>query len=536
MKRSKWTFNRRQGQATHRTALHKGLSLLLLLLLLPALSGCAAAVRQQRQQLRDARAQRAAQATATVEASEPGGTPAASADEAAGAEPAGEAISETVSSAAEPAGGSVDATGAERLIGSYVVTRELPQKCEEMAGYNARFTWVAVPWNAVEPRPGVFRWQAADQVINAAHACGLDIGVHVLSRSAWATEAPPAGSRDPSMPPKDMNQYANFVSQLASRYAGKISRYSIENEAHSLNNWPAEAEHYFELLAVAYDAIKQADPNALVENSGLSSSAVGFAMAYELLQQGQEQAATAHMQRYFAHYAPGAGGGEPIVVEEGADLEILARHPEAARVLEWMPLLFAHHQYYDVVQLHYFAPWQQIPEVMAWVENHLAEAGSASKPIEFWEFGYGWDDMASYDPAAHGREEVKYLATAIGEGALRVLSWQFTDYAAPMGHPGLVTAEGPRPAATSFKLTAGKLNGTVASARLEMGEGVWGYRFELNTGAEVYVLWSEETVGAIEVALPGVSGPVTVTRHTGETFSADAQALPLSPDPIFVEP
>src|SRR5690606_2248047 len=106
-----------------------------------------------------------------------------------------------------------------------------------------------------------------------------------------------------------------------SRYAGKISRYSIENEAHSLNNWPAEAERYFELLAVAYDAIKQADPNALVENSGLSSSAVGFAMAYELLQQGQEQAATAHMQRYFAHYEPGTGGGEPIVLEGASDLE-----------------------------------------------------------------------------------------------------------------------------------------------------------------------------------------------------------------------
>lgn len=421
---------------------------------------------------------------------------------------------------------------AERLIGSYVRPDEIAQWCDEFQAYGVRFTWMAVPWNGIEPRPGRFRWQIADQVVQTAASCGLDIGFHILARSSWATEPPPASARNraPSMPPKNMDDYYNFVFQLASRYKGIVSRYSVENEAHAAANWGSSPESYFELLATAYRAVKDADPNALVENSGLSSSAIGVLITNDLLEAGRDQDAVSFLRSYYADYAPGRGQGEPITVEQEGDLRELLSHPEAVRVLQWAPLLFANHEFYDVVQLHYFGPWEEIPTVVGWVRSNL-EAQGANKPVEFWEFGYGWDDVSTYDPEAHARAEPKYLATALGEGALRALSWQFTDFAAPLGHPGLFTESGPRPAAESFRISAEKLNGTTGSERLDLGEGIWAYRFEKPTG-DVYAIWS---TASTRVSLPIDAATVIVTTITGETSEADPKALDVGVSPIFVE-
>lgn len=423
---------------------------------------------------------------------------------------------------------------AERLLGSYVRADQIGRWCDEFQEYGVRFIWLPAPWNAVEPQPGRFRWQRADQVIQIAHSCGLDIGLHILARSSWATEPPPTdGGRlraPPSMPPKNMDDYYNFVHNLASRYKGMVTRYSIENEAHATANWASSPESYFDLLATAHRAVKDVDPDALVQNSGLSSSAVGALIANDLLQAGKHEEAVNFFKRYYANYAPGRGQGEPIIVEDPDDLEGLLSQPEAQRILTWAPLLFANHEFYDALQLHYFGPWEDIPMVMDWFDNQL-QAHGAIKPIEFWEFGYGWDDTRTYDPQAHARDEAKYLATAVGEGALRVLSWQFTDYAARLGHPGLFTASGPRPAAESFRITAEKLNGTTNSTRLDLGDGIWAYRFQTGRG-EVYAVWSDAPA---RISLPIDTATVTVTTITGETSTADPKALDVGPSPIFVE-
>lgn len=421
----------------------------------------------------------------------------------------------------------------ERLIGTYVKPQEIDKWCAEMQHYGARFIWMAVPWNVIEPQKGHFTWNRVDTAVQAARSCGLDIGFHLLAKSSWATLPPPQtqGRKTPSMPPKDMDDYYNFLFKLASRYKGEVSRYSVENEAHASANWPSTPESYFEMLATAYRAVKAADPDALVENSGISSSALGMMVVNDILRAGKEQEADSFLKRYYAHYAPGRGKGEPIVVDDPEDLESLLSDPVVQRGLAWMPMLFDNHDYYDVIQLHYFGPWEEIPTVMDWVHDQLQARGT-DKPIEFWEFGYGWHDMSTYDPQAHARDEAKYLATAIGEGALRVLSWQFTDYAAELGHPGLITASGPRPAAESFRVTTEKLNGTTSSARLDLGSSVWVYRFGKHNGDIIYVVWSTEPG---KISLPIDAETVTVTTIAGETTSADPKALDVGESPIFVE-
>lgn len=424
--------------------------------------------------------------------------------------------------------------GPARLIGTYVPPLDAAKYCEQMKSYGARFTWTAIPWDGVEPIKGVFVWKRADDVINAMHKCGFDIGVHILSRNQWATEAVPnIPSRSiASMPPKDMNDYRNFVFQLATHYKGIISRYSIENEAHASSNWPSSPESYFKMLAVAYEAIHSADPNALVEDSALSSSGLGVLYANELLKVGKKQDAIDFLHRYFATFSPRAGSGEPITINSQQEMDTLLENAEVKRLLVWTPMLFDNSKYYDVQQLHYFGPWSDLPTIMGWVHDQLKARGN-DKPIDLWEMGFAWTRVETFDPQLQAREIPKYMAVAIGEGGLRALSWLFTDIAFQAeGHPGLLDAQGgPRSAATSFQVVAEKLNGTTNSERLNLGTGVWGYRFDKN-GGSVYALWSDQPT---KIKLPVRASSVTVTDILDKVTTADPNSLEVSPSPIFID-
>ena len=430
---------------------------------------------------------------------------------------------------------SPNATGSERLIGTYVPPLDFATYCKQMADYGARFTWVAIPWDGIEPSEGTFVWKRADAVLLAMHDCGFDIGVHILSRHAggWATLPTPniPNQKNASMPPKDLNAYYKFVFQLASHYKGVVSRYSIENEAHASTNWPSTPESYFQMLATAYKAIKAADPNALVEDAALSSSGLGVLIANDMLKAGKTQAAVDFLHRYFANYAPRSGGGEPIVVNQEQDLQSLLATPEVQRLIAWAPLLFANHANYDVEQLHYFGPWEDLPMVMSWAHDHLKAQGD-DKPLDLWEMGYAWLNVSTFDPQAQARDIPKYLGTAIGEGGLRAVSWLFTDVAFQAeGHPGLISDQGPRPAAASFRVIANQLNGTTNSVRLNLGDGIWGYRFDKPSGS-VYMLWSTQ---ATKVSLPINAPQVTVTDIAGQITQADPKALAITESPIYVD-
>ncbi len=441
----------------------------------------------------------------------------------------------TASPNAAPVIPSTPAGDAARLIGTYVPPKDAPQQCQDMSNYGARFTWMSIPWDAIEPVKGTFSWKRADAIVLAVQKCGFDIGFHILSRHAggWATLPTPniPNKANASMPPKDMNEYYNFVFQLASHYKGVVSRYSIENEAHSSSNWPSSPESYFQMLAVAYRAIKAADPNAFVEDAALSSSGLGVLVANDMLKAGNTQGAVDFLHRYFATFAPRQGGGEPIVVAKAEDLQNLIAQPEVQRLLQWAPLLFANHDYYDIEQLHYFGPWDDLPVVMDWVHSQLKAQG-ADKPLDLWEMGYAWTDVNTFDPQAQARDLPKFLATSMGEGAERTVSWLFTDIAfTAEGHPGLISNQGPRPAAQSFEVTCEKLNGTTSSTRLNLGPDVWGYRFDKSSGS-VYAVWSTQPR---QISLPITAPQVTVTTITNQTMTADPQKLDVSDSPIFVE-
>jgi len=108
-----------------------------------------------------------------------------------------------------------------------------------------------------------------DQALRMARWYGLELIPRLDRPPAWATRPEaPAGE-----PPVDLPAYAEFVRATATRYWGQIPAYVVWNEPNLSLEWadlPPDPEGYVELLKVAHQAIKEADPGALVVAAGLA--------------------------------------------------------------------------------------------------------------------------------------------------------------------------------------------------------------------------------------------------------------------------
>ncbi|MCL5026010.1 MAG: beta-galactosidase, partial [Chloroflexi bacterium] len=144
---------------------------------------------------------------------------------------------------------------------------------------DAGFTWVKqmFQWNYIEGKAkGKYEWNEPDRILAAARANGLKVLARVDYSPRWAR---PAGA-DPNGngPPTNYQDFADFMFALASRYRsdsayGTINAYQIWNEPNLDREWgmrPPNAEEYVSLLKVAYQAVKSADPKALVISAGMS--------------------------------------------------------------------------------------------------------------------------------------------------------------------------------------------------------------------------------------------------------------------------
>ena len=127
------------------------------------------------------------------------------------------------------------------------------------------FTWVKqwFAWRDIEGRgKGQYDWSAADRIVASAEEFGLKIIARVDHEPDWA--GPPPGSN---------GDFVDFLTAMATRYRGRIQAYQIWNEPNLAREWgdkPPNASEYTQMLKRAYQAIKKADPNALVISAGMA--------------------------------------------------------------------------------------------------------------------------------------------------------------------------------------------------------------------------------------------------------------------------
>lgn len=163
--------------------------------------------------------------------------------------------------------------------------RELAIQMAAEAGYH----WLRqeFPWEDIEihgkgdfedrrHEPHRSAWEKYDQLVAAAEAAGVELIVRLSNPPGW-TRAQGEGENnvDTFAPPDNVQDFADYVSAVVSRYKGRIKYYQLWNEPNIYPEWgsyPIDPEGYVELLKAGAEAARAADPNVVLIAGALAST------------------------------------------------------------------------------------------------------------------------------------------------------------------------------------------------------------------------------------------------------------------------
>jgi hypothetical protein len=126
------------------------------------------------------------------------------------------------------------------------------------------FGWIKqqVRWEHVEGSKGDYGFGGLDRLADTANAGGVKVLFSVVAAPGWAR-----GGKSGVGPPDNYQDFYDFMGALASHFRGRVHAYEIWNEQNLKREWegaPLSASDYVRLLRGAYQAVKAADPNAIV--------------------------------------------------------------------------------------------------------------------------------------------------------------------------------------------------------------------------------------------------------------------------------
>jgi hypothetical protein len=352
-------------------------------------------------------------------------------------------------------------------------------------------------WSSIEPRAGHFDWAGSDRVVDASRSAHLNVQGILISTPRWAEArgshtVVPSGLYEPWDSPA--NTWGRFVRTIAERYRGRVQAWEIWNEPDypkgSFGFWFGTKADYYQLLKVAYKAIRSVDPSAPVLMAGLM---------------------------YW---------GEPTFLEE---LLAMARQdPEGP----------GHNYFFDAVAWHVYSRPTDVYErvrrsrllLQTYVGHKAIWVNEGNLPV--------WPEsrLNNYArfPLSGTLEEqaawvVQWYAYALAAGADRALMYRMHDSDEPEAW-GLARSDGSlRPAYVAYQLAARYFSRTTSGSRATLGD-VEQIVFE-RPGQRVLAVWNRTPrpvtarigAGAPSATLVAVDG---TTRAITPTSGAYQFALP----------
>lgn len=146
-----------------------------------------------------------------------------------------------------------------------------------------KFDWVkqAFAWRDIETlEKGKYDWYRPDFIVDAVEEAGLKLLVRIDRQPFWTQ--PEGMAPTENRPPENMVDFGDFCSVLAERYQGRIAAYQVWNEPNLSREWgdqPPNAAEYTDMLKICYEAIKAADPEAIVISAGLAPTGTELPLA-----------------------------------------------------------------------------------------------------------------------------------------------------------------------------------------------------------------------------------------------------------------
>jgi hypothetical protein len=160
-----------------------------------------------------------------------------------------------------------------------------------LAGYAAIRMWDSrTNWRDIQPQQGTWNFQTADTYLANSEAAGVQVMWTLGGNTpGWASARPEeqgAYGVGSAAEPASMQDWDTYVRAVATRYKGRVQAYEIWNEV-SFPTDPAfppgeggspgqfftgTAQQMVDLAQVAYTAIKEIDPGAVVLSPSIHSS------------------------------------------------------------------------------------------------------------------------------------------------------------------------------------------------------------------------------------------------------------------------
>lgn len=447
-------------------------------------------------------------------------------------------------------------------------------------------------WANVEPEPGEYDWGPLDAIVLEYQEAGFS-GVQLLlsAESPWASSRQPSGlDKGDTFPQEDfLDDYAAFVRNVVERYDGDgvddapgliypVHHYGIEREFTGF--WPSgDAEDYVRLLRIAYPEIHAADPEAEVllvallmvdvfdgapgpaevERRLRQPSLLGYSLeamqtvlaacdAYDVVDfhsLGDYTEIPPTVAWLRAELERNGCGERPIWIGDAFSMSALVGYGDPLGVVAPRP---------------FFPATEESRDAAVALLESVADPASPDH-----------DTSVAWLRAEMARGLVKKIVVAAGEGLAGINIGNLEDWVlpnVPRVNVGLVRSLGasafmgmmdttltgrhaggpleggigaaatsrirqpgdPRPAFYALQLVVEKIDGFTSVEKMDLGTGVWAYRFE-TADSPVWVLWYDDG----QLHLPGDPLPTTSVDLTIESDSVLITRTPTLPQPPEVE-
>ncbi len=131
-------------------------------------------------------------------------------------------------------------------------------------------------WSRLNPSNGVYDWTHSDAYINYYHGQGKSVCFTLVSTPTWAAttaDLDPYGIVGGGSPPTSQVHVSTFITQLVTRYLGKIKWLEIWNEPNFVvgSFWQGTAAQLATLSDTVRMAAKAVDPNINILSPGLNN-------------------------------------------------------------------------------------------------------------------------------------------------------------------------------------------------------------------------------------------------------------------------